>query len=173
MQFQQWYVILRSFHSVFSVVVLMGQTYFLLKITFIQSAPTKTLPTYLNFLPLVKICNRREVSGGDIKYMPSGTNMFYELVTLSLGKSCTHECFHKSFCMCIGANYDFLVFRVSASGSFLVCWAKKYSSKVLDFARSLRTDRIVWNFLLRLESRWNSGGFTFQYDVNFLLVWEK
>lgn len=48
--------------------------------------------------------------------------------------------------------------------------AKNYVSKALDFARSLQTDRILWNFLLKLESRWNSGAFPLQYDVNVLLV---
>lgn len=64
--------------------------------------------------------NRKEVSGGDRKYIPSGTNMFYELVTWSLGKSYTHECFHKLClsCMCIGANYDFFSLQGICKGVF-------------------------------------------------------
>lgn len=88
--------------TVSSTIVLRGQTYFYCHITFTQSAATKTYLAYRNLIPLMKINgNRREVSGGDIKYIPSGPNMFYELVS--------HEALGNLIHMNAFTNYVYLV----------------------------------------------------------------
>lgn len=98
----------------------------------------------LNLLSLTKIHgNRREVSGGDMKYIPSGTNMFYELVS--------HEALGNLIHMNAFTNYVYLV-RAQEQITYFslqgICeWVyscrfslsyKKYISKALDFTRSLQ-----------------------------------
>lgn len=90
--------------------------------------------------------------------------MFYELVSYeALGNLILMNAF-TNYVYLIRAQEQiifFLVFRVSESGTILTgsVWAKKYISRAWDFARSLQMGKVVWNFLLRLESRWNSSSF--------------
>lgn len=66
--------------------------------------------------------NRREVSGGDIKYIPSGTNTFYELVSHEALGNLIHMNAFTNYVYLTRAQEQitfFLVFRLSASGSIL------------------------------------------------------